>query len=152
VTPRTIDAPQARQDYLRDHVGELYAELTDGFRESVRVEDLVYRAAERVPGLLPARETIAEERRLRLADKRGIEIDQGLFVSHVMADRRAGRHLIHAMMRPKREAEERLEAFRATGVAWALDVPAHWNALSYSWFSIYRFCGHGVTGPLFDEM
>jgi (3,5-dihydroxyphenyl)acetyl-CoA 1,2-dioxygenase len=117
VTPQTIDGPQAREDFLRDHAGELYAELTDGFRESVRVEDLVYRAAERVPGLVPTREVIAAERRLRLADKRGAEIDQGVFVSHVMADRRAGRHLVHAMMRPKREAEERLDAFRTTGQA-----------------------------------
>src|SRR5262249_46966454 len=115
VVPQTIDAPQAREDFLRDHIGELYAELTDDFRNSVRVEELVYLAAERVPGLVPTRETIAAERRRRLPDKRGAEIDQGLFVSSVMADRRAGRHLMHAMMRPKREAEERLDAFRATG-------------------------------------
>ncbi|HEY7200908.1 MAG TPA: enoyl-CoA hydratase/isomerase family protein [Candidatus Dormibacteraeota bacterium] len=112
---RIIDDPTAREDFLRDHAGELYAELTDGFREPVRVEELVYRAAERVPGLVPAREEIAAEAGLRQADKRGAEIDQGRFFSHVLADPRAGRHLTHAMLCPKREALERLDEFRATG-------------------------------------
>jgi (3,5-dihydroxyphenyl)acetyl-CoA 1,2-dioxygenase len=75
--------------------------------------DLVYRAAERMPGLVPTREEVAAEGRLRRADKRGAEIDQGLFFSYVLADRRAGRHLVHAMLRPKREALERLDEFRA---------------------------------------
>ena len=114
---RAIDAPAEREEFLRDHAGALYAELTGGLRESVRVEELAYRAAERVPGLVPTREAIAAERRLRQAEKRGAEVDQGLFFSHVLADPRAGRHLIHAMMAPRREALERLDAFRATGEA-----------------------------------
>jgi len=83
----------------------------------VRVEELVFRAADRHQGLVPSREEIAEERTHRQAEKRGLEIDQGVFLSHLLADPRAGRHLLRAMLVPRREALERLDDFRATGRA-----------------------------------
>ena len=97
--------------------GEVYAELTDGFRETVRVEDLVFRAADRLPGLVPSRDDMAAERALPQARKRGAEVDQGAFLSLVFAHARAGRHLVHAMLRPKRESEALLDEFRRTGRA-----------------------------------
>jgi acyl-CoA synthetase (AMP-forming)/AMP-acid ligase II len=36
--------------------------------------------------------------------KEGYEIDQGLFIGHVLADPDRGLHRVHAMLRPKREA------------------------------------------------
>jgi len=83
----------------------------------VRVEELVFRAAERYPGLVPTREQIAEERTHRQSEKRGLEIDQGRFLSHLLAHERAGRHLMRAMLLPRPEALERLGAFRASGRA-----------------------------------
>ena len=49
--------------------------------------------------------------------KLGRELDQGLFIAQVLADERCGLHLIHAMLKPKREALERIAEFRQTGVA-----------------------------------
>lgn len=96
---------------------ELYEELTDGCREAVRVEELVFRAADRAPGLVPSREEMAAERGRRQAEKGDGEIDQGIFLSHVLASPRAGRHLVHAMLRPKRDALQRLAEFRSSGRA-----------------------------------
>src|SRR5258708_687634 len=80
----------------------LYAQATDGCLESVRISELVYAVAERFPGLLPTRARIAAERALRQQSaKDGHEIDQGLFIAHVLADVRCGMHLVHAMLRPK---------------------------------------------------
>jgi len=82
----------------------------------LRVVDLVYKAADLYPGLLPTRAEIDAERALnRQVAKEGKEIDQGLFIAHVLADERCGRHLVHAMLKPKRQAEQRLAEFRRTG-------------------------------------
>ncbi len=106
-----------RATFLRHHVDEVYAELTGGYREAVRVEELVLRAGDRYPGLVPGREELAAERRLRQSDKRGVEVDQGLFLSYVLASPRPGRHLVHAMMRPGAAALEAVEGFRRDGRA-----------------------------------
>ncbi len=50
-------------------VAGLYDELTDGMTRSVRLDELVYAAAERVPGLVPTRAEVDAERERRLADK-----------------------------------------------------------------------------------
>jgi thioesterase DpgC len=96
---------------------ELYDELTDGRTRSLRLEELLYRAAERVPGLVPTRAEMDVERQRALADKHGLELAQGLLLAEILGAPRAGRHLIEAMLRPTTEALNRLEEFRVTGVA-----------------------------------
>ena len=51
----------ARERYLREHAEELYAHLTDDYATALRLDELVYRAAERVPGLVPTREEVDAE-------------------------------------------------------------------------------------------
>src|SRR5438046_1632354 len=68
---------EARSRFLRAHAEDLYSALTDELRRAVRDEDLVYAAAELVPGLVPTRDAMAAERSLALPDKEGIEIAQG---------------------------------------------------------------------------
>src|SRR5207245_903678 len=85
-----------------------YLDLTDEYRSFIRVEDLVYAAAERYPGLVPTRATVLAERELLQKDKEGLEIDQGIFLSQILSLPFAGAHLIHAMQRPKPESLERL--------------------------------------------
>jgi (3,5-dihydroxyphenyl)acetyl-CoA 1,2-dioxygenase len=104
-----------REQYLRAHAEEIYAELTDDLATPLRVEELVGRAAERFPGLAPTREELAAERDRPLAEKGGAEIAQGLLVAHVLASPRAGAHLVWAMRRPTSEALERLPELRASG-------------------------------------
>jgi len=103
--------------FLREHAEDVYAELTDDLRVPLRDEALVYAAAERFPGLTPTREEMAAERARPLAEKTGLELAQGLFLSYVLASPRCGSHLVWAMLRPTPEAFERLDEFRSTGVA-----------------------------------
>jgi thioesterase DpgC len=104
-----------RGRFLRAYAALLYAELTNDLDAFVRVEELVYRAADRVPGLVPSRAQVQADRQLPQKDKEGFEIDQGLFVSQVLSDRVSGLHLVHAMLRPTAEALERLPEFQRTG-------------------------------------
>jgi thioesterase DpgC len=106
-----------RDRFLRVHAEAAYAVLTDGFAVELRDEELLYAAAERFPGLTPTRAEMAAELQRKLADKQGIELAHGIFLGHVLASARAGTHLIRAMLRPTAAALDRLDDFRATGVA-----------------------------------
>jgi (3,5-dihydroxyphenyl)acetyl-CoA 1,2-dioxygenase len=108
----------AKEKFLRRHVGEIYDTVTDKGAKTLRVGELVYTVAERFPGLLPTRQRIAGERALKQQSaKEGFEIDQGLFVAHVLADPERGLHLVHAMLKPKREALEKFADFQKQGAA-----------------------------------
>jgi thioesterase DpgC len=107
----------ARESFLRSRAAELYDALTDGLRRSLRLDQLLYEAAVQVPGLTPTPREMDVERGRKLAEKEGIELAQGVFLAAVLAVPRAGRHLVHAMLRPTPEAIDRLEDFRSTGVA-----------------------------------
>ena len=108
-------AGEARERFLRDHVEEVYAELTDDLTMPLRADELVYRAAERYPGLTPTRERVAAERERLQGEKDGAEIAQGLLLAHVLASPRAGSHLVWTMLRPTEDALVRVHEFRATG-------------------------------------
>jgi (3,5-dihydroxyphenyl)acetyl-CoA 1,2-dioxygenase len=105
----------ARDRFLAAHARAVYDELTEIRSRFVRLEELVYQAAEAVPGLVPSRHEVAAEAALDQRDKDGVEIDQGLFVSRVLADERAGLHLCHAMLLPREESAEPAARFAAEG-------------------------------------
>ena len=58
-----------RAEFLRRHAQSVYGQLTDGFQREVRVEELVFAAAELFPGLVPSEAAIAAERRLPQSQK-----------------------------------------------------------------------------------
>ena len=105
----------AREKFLGAHVLALYRLLTDDLTKFVRVERLVRDAAAVVPGLVPGNDTLARENALEQRDKDGAEIDQGLFLAHVLANRAAGMHLCHAMLLPRPEATEQTLRFAERG-------------------------------------
>jgi thioesterase DpgC len=105
----------ARGRFLEAHVGELYADLTQNFSRFVRVEQLIYDAAELCPGLTPSREQVATEATLDQRDKDGHEIDQGILLSHVLGHEQAGRHLCHAMLLPRADVGAQLAKLAADG-------------------------------------
>src|SRR4051794_38586236 len=113
----TVESParEALEERLDRDVEQLYLEVTDGGRVSLRLAELVYAAAELLPGLLPTRAEIDAERELLQKDKQGLEIVQGIFAAHVLAHPRTGPHLMHAMSQPKAEALAALDAFRRDG-------------------------------------
>ena len=96
-------------------VEQLYDELTDGCTRPVRLDDLLYEAAERVPGLVPTRAEIDVERTRKLADKERLELAQGLLLAEILANRRTGLHLVESMLYPTPLALEHLDELRANG-------------------------------------
>jgi thioesterase DpgC len=109
------EARDARGRFLAAHAGAVYDGLTMNRSRFVRVEDLVYDAAELVPGLTPTRAEVDAESAHVQRDKDGIEIDQGIFVSAVLANGSCGRHLCHAMLLPRPGALARLAELEANG-------------------------------------
>src|SRR4051794_22566490 len=71
------DPDGVRDAFLTRHTHALYAALTDDGKDGLRADDLVYAAAERVPGLTPTRGEVEDERRRLQKDKAGLEVAQG---------------------------------------------------------------------------
>ena len=97
-----------RERFLTAHAETLYDRLTRERSIFVRLEQLVFDAATAVPGVAPTREQVAAENSRLQRDKDGIEIDQGIFLAHMLANERSGLHLCHAMLLPRPEATELL--------------------------------------------
>ena len=106
---------EVRIRFLRSYAPLLYAQLTNDRRAFVRIEDLVYQAAELVPGLVPTRAAVLADRERLQKDKEGYEVDQGLFLSQVLSHPLSGAHLVHAMLRPLPESLEHLAEFQKRG-------------------------------------
>ena len=66
---------EVRERFLRRHAEQLYFECADG--GPLRVEQLLERAAERVPGLVPTPAEVAAEREHLQGEKDGLEIAHG---------------------------------------------------------------------------
>jgi methionine synthase II (cobalamin-independent) len=105
-----------KERFFHHHAAAIYDEVTDAGAQRLRVSQLLYAAAERYPGLLPTRDRIDRERALmQQSAKQGHEVDQGLFIAHVLADERCGVHLIYSMLQPKAEALALLPEFQRSG-------------------------------------
>jgi thioesterase DpgC len=108
-------AREQRERFLAVHAEALYDKLTRNRSQFIRLEDLVFAAATAVPGLTPTAAQVAAEAELLQRDKDGVEIDQGIFLAHVLASETAGRHLCHAMLLPRSESAELLKKFETDG-------------------------------------
>jgi thioesterase DpgC len=106
---------RAREAFLGRHAAEIYDRLTVGRRRLLRLGELAYAAAAAFPGLVPSRADVERERQLPQMHQDGLQIDQGIFLAHVLSDPQRGLHLLHAMRRPTPAALQRLESFRSTG-------------------------------------
>jgi thioesterase DpgC len=103
--------------FFRRHAVPMYRELTREGARSLRVDALLWEAAARWPDILPTVAELAAESAHMQADKDGLEIHQGLFVSQILANPQTGHHLIRAMLRPRPESLALLPQFVATGYA-----------------------------------
>ena len=115
------DARASRESFLAAHVEQVYDRLTERGSTFRRLDDLVYAAAKLVPGLVPTREEVDAEAAHPQRDKDGVEIDQGLFLAHVLARPRIGEHLCHAMLLPRPESAALAAEFASRG---SLDLGA----------------------------
>jgi thioesterase DpgC len=110
-----LDCRRAREDFLRRHAETVYRKLTKDLANFVRVDDLVYDAAKLVPGLTPTHKQVNAESALMQSEKDGVEVDQGIFLSQVLAVSDTGMHLCKSMLLPKPEAVERSAEFIKRG-------------------------------------
>jgi (3,5-dihydroxyphenyl)acetyl-CoA 1,2-dioxygenase len=108
-------ARKARVRFLRQYADAVYDVLTKNRSLFVRVEELVVTASERFAGLVPTPQDIAAEDGCLQSQKAGLEIDQGLFLSAMLRSERAGRHLCHTMLLPRREAQHLLPKLAKEG-------------------------------------
>jgi (3,5-dihydroxyphenyl)acetyl-CoA 1,2-dioxygenase len=108
-------AREHRERFLAAHAEALYDLLTRGRSLFLRLDALVTAAAALVPGLTPAPAQLTAEMSRLQRDKDGIEIDQGIFLAHVLASKRAGTHLCHAMLLPRPQAQELWPRLAADG-------------------------------------
>jgi (3,5-dihydroxyphenyl)acetyl-CoA 1,2-dioxygenase len=114
---RTIleTARPSRARFLQAHVDAVYDAITARRTKFVRIERLVTLVGEVVSALVPTEQEIAAEDGCRQSQKSGLEIDQGLFLSAVLRSKPAGRHLCHAMLLPRPEAQRLLPKFERDG-------------------------------------
>jgi thioesterase DpgC len=114
------DARASRAGFMRRHALAVYDTLTKKRAEFVRIDELCARAAKAFPGLVPDAKTLARDSGIAQADKDGLEVDQGIFLSHVLADPAAGMHLCHAMLLPHPDSKKHLPDYLSKG---SLRVP-----------------------------
>ncbi|HEX6350327.1 MAG TPA: enoyl-CoA hydratase/isomerase family protein [Candidatus Dormibacteraeota bacterium] len=110
-------SPEAREEFMAQRAPQVYARLTQNYTVALRARELVYAAAREWPGLVPGEAEMDAERERLQKDKVGLAIDQGVFLSHILAEPRAGRHLMWAMQRPRADSVAVLEAFQRSGAA-----------------------------------
>jgi thioesterase DpgC len=109
-------ARQSRETFLGAHAQRVYDNLTDRGAKLLRLDALVYAAAARFPGLVPTREAIAAEALLDQRDKEGVEIDQGIFLAHMLAGEERGLSLCQAMRLALPESRELAAQFARDNV------------------------------------
>jgi thioesterase DpgC len=110
-----------RESFLASHAEHVYALLTERCSVFLRLDDLAYAAAKLVPGLVPTREEVDSEAAHPQRDKDGVEVDQGIFLAHVLSRPESGEHLCHAMLLPLPESAALVAEFASRG---ALDLGA----------------------------
>jgi thioesterase DpgC len=108
-------ARAARDRVLAVHAAAIYDELTARRTRFVRLDELCRRAAEAFPGLVPTEKELEAEGRVTQSAKEGLEIDQGLFLSRLLAEPAAGLHMCHAMLLPREDSRSRLAELQKTG-------------------------------------
>ncbi|MGE0565421.1 MAG: enoyl-CoA hydratase/isomerase family protein [Pseudolabrys sp.] len=111
-----LDCRSARETFLNRHADAIYRKLTKNLSNFVRVDELAYAASRLVPGLTPTQKQVDAESELMQSEKDGVEVDQGIFLAHVLADQTNGMHLCEAMLRAKPEAIEQTAKFIRDGL------------------------------------
>jgi thioesterase DpgC len=106
---------ESREIFMRRHALAVYDALTRHQTNFVRADVLAYAAADLIPGLVPARQQVDAQGEKMQSQKDGIEVDQGIFFSHILARPDIGTHFCHAMLLPRTESLQRLDEFSARG-------------------------------------
>ncbi len=106
---------ESREAFLRQHLKPVYERVTKNGSRFLRLDALMRETALAFPGLVPSDDVLARENGLLQSEKEGHEVDQGIYLCHVLADAACGRHLCHAMLLPHPDTAQYLETFRRSG-------------------------------------
>lgn len=106
---------ELRAGFMHRYAMWVYDVLTQRRTVRLRLNELVYLAAESFPGLVPTRAQIDQECNWRQADKECREIDQGIFIAALLRLPDVGLHLIESMLQPTVRAQELLGQFQRDG-------------------------------------
>lgn len=125
----------SRDSFMAVHAAAVYDKVTNGRSQFLRLEDIVYNVQDHVPGLTPTREAVAAEAGRLQRDKDGVEIEQGLFLSRVLADPVCGRHLCHSMLLPRSDSADLARTFAEDSVLdlGAARLERHGKAIHLLW-------------------
>ncbi len=104
------------REFCRLHRKAIYRKLTGDYSRFLRVDELAWKAAELLPGIMPAKKEVEQDQERMQKDKDGLEILQGIFFSQMLSEPKSGIHLLHAMLRPKPESIDLLQTFLREGV------------------------------------
>ncbi len=108
-------ARNSRTRFMRAHASSVYGALTAKRSMFVRLDELCARAALEYPGLVPGAKELDRESGVLQGEKDGLEIDQGIFLSQLLADPAAGVHLCHAMLLPREDSRGHLAKLERDG-------------------------------------
>lgn len=106
---------ESREAFLRQHAKPVYERVTQNRSRFMRLDALMAQTAIDFPGLVPAAALLEKENGLLQSEKEGHEVDQGIYLCHVLADADCGRHLCHALLLPHPDSAQYLDTFRRTG-------------------------------------
>jgi thioesterase DpgC len=106
---------ESREGFMLRHASAVYGALTQDQTKFIRADALAYEAAALVPGLVPTRQQVYAQGERMQSQKDGIEVDQGIFLAHILARSDTGAHFCHAMLLPRAESLARLDEFTARG-------------------------------------
>jgi len=108
-------ARERRESFLLLHVQTVYKKITNGLQNFVRLEDLTHEANNLVPGLTASKQILEAENALLQSQKDGHEINQGIFLTHVLGNEQCGLHLCHASLLAHPRTQEYQYEFSKTG-------------------------------------
>jgi thioesterase DpgC len=111
-----LNLRSSREDFMMRHSDAVYRKLTKNLDYHLRVDELCYDASKLIPGLVPTKKQVDAEAELMQSEKDGVEVDQGIFLSHILAKPETGAHLCEAMLRPKMKSIELMSKFIKDGV------------------------------------
>ena len=106
---------ESREAFMLRHAEAVYRALTKNLTAFVRADILAYAAADLMPGLVPTRAQVYAQGDRMQSQKDGIEVDQGIFLAHILARPDTGTHFCHAMLLPRAESLQRRDEFAARG-------------------------------------
>ena len=101
-----------KKQFLEKYSKTIYNLITDNKKRHVKINNLIFDANKHVPYLTPSKKELLIENKKFLKDKEGIETDQGLLLSSILAHQDEGNHLCHSMLLPSKLALEKKEEFQ----------------------------------------